>query len=207
MCIWFVVSIMGMCLMVILHFLSVEHLKLQKKYGKERGTKIGDIFGLISGWGFFMFWFGVWLSPQPIFAIPLLENVVLTIPIINLSIPVIHLIISVPLIMIGAWLGIASVKETTLKVAETHRTETIVSSGLYLVIRHPQYLGGMIAHIGISFLLSSFFSLIATPIVIILNFLISWKEEKELIKEFGKEYEDYKKNVPMFIPKLRKREE
>ena len=198
---------MGMCLMVILHFLSVEHLKLQKKYGKERGTKIGDIFGLISGWGFFMFWFGVWLSPQPIFAIPLLENVVLTIPIINLSIPVIHLIISVPLIMIGAWLGIASVKETTLKVAETHRTETIVSSGLYLVIRHPQYLGGMIAHIGISFLLSSFFSLIATPIVIILNFLISWKEEKELIKEFGKEYEDYKKNVPMFIPKLRKREE
>lgn len=207
MCIWFVVSIMGMCLMVILHFLSVEHLKLQKKYGKERGTKIGDIFGLISGWGFFMFWFGVWLSPQPIFTIPLLENVVLTIPIINLSIPVIHLIISVPLIMIGAWLGIASVKETTLKVAETHRTEKIVSSGLYLVIRHPQYLGGMIAHIGISFLLSSFFSLIATPIVIILNFLISWKEEKELIKEFGKEYEDYKKTVPMFIPKLRKREE
>lgn len=190
--------------MVPLHFLSVEHLKLQQKYGKERGTKIGDALGLISGWGFFLFWFGVWLSPQPRFIIPILESLTLIIPFINLAIPLIHLIISIPFIVIGAWFGVGSVKETTLKVAETHRTNKIVSSGLYSVIRHPQYLGGILAHIGISFLLSAFLSLITTPIIIILNFLISWKEEKELIKEFGKDYEDYKRNVPKFLPKLRK---
>lgn len=204
MCIGFIVSILGMCAMVPLHFLSVEHLKLQKRYGKEKGTKIGDVLGLISGWGFFLFWFGVWLSPQPLFTIPILENLALFIPIINLSIPLIHLIISLPFIIIGAWFGIGSVKETTLKVAETHRAEKIVSTGLYSRIRHPQYFGGILAHIGISFLLSSLLALISTPIVILLNFLISWKEEKELIKEFGKDYEDYKKRVPMFIPKLRK---
>lgn len=205
MCIWFIGSIVGMCFMVPLHFLSVEHLKLQKKYGKEKGTKIGDILGMVSGWGFFLFWFGVWLSPQLRFTIPLLEYLIINIPIINLSIPFTHFIISIPFIIIGAWLGIGSVKKTTLKVAETHRTEKIVSSGLYSVIRHPQYLGGILAHIGISFLLSSFLSLITTPVIIILNFLISWKEEKELTKEFGKEYEDYKNIVPMFLPKLRKR--
>jgi len=190
--------------MVPLHFLSVEHLKLQKRYGKEKGTKIGDVLGLISGWGFFLFWFGVWLSPQPLFTIPILGNLALIIPIINLSIPLIHFVISLPFIIIGAWFGIGSVKETTLKVAETHRAEKIVSTGLYSRLRHPQYFGGILAHIGISFLLSSLLALISTPIVILLNFLVSWKEEKELIKEFGKDYEDYKKKVPMLIPKLRK---
>lgn len=202
--VWFIISILGMCAMVPLHFLSVEHLKLHNKYGKEKGTKIGDVLGMASGWGFFIFWFGVWLSPQPNFTIPFLENFVLVIPIIKLSIPLLHLIISIPLILVGAWFGVGSVKETTLKVAETHRAEKVVSSGLYSIIRHPQYFGGILAHIGITFLFSSFYSLITTPIVIILNFLISWKEEKELIKEFGNHYEDYKKKVPMFIPKLRK---
>ncbi|MFX1328334.1 MAG: methyltransferase family protein [Promethearchaeota archaeon] len=190
--------------MVPVHFLSVEHIKLQKKHGKEKGTKIGDILGMVSGWGFFLFWFGVWFSPQPRFSIPLFQNLIFLIPILNLSIPLFHLIISIPFILVGAWFGIGSVKETSLKVAETHRAEKVISSGLYSVIRHPQYFGGILAHIGISILLSSFLSLILTPIVIFLNFLISWKEEKELIREFGKDYEDYKKTVPMFIPKLRK---
>jgi len=202
--IWFITSILGMCAMVPLHFISVEHIKLQNKYGKEKGTKIGDVLGMVSGWGFFIFWFGVWLSHQPHFILPILENLALIIPVINLSIPLLHFIISIPLILIGAWFGVGSVKETTLKVAETHRAEKVVSSGLYSIIRHPQYFGGILAHMGITFLFSSFYSLITTPIVIILNLLISWKEEKELIKEFGNEYEDYKKKVPMFIPKLRK---
>ena len=33
---WFVLSILGMCFMVPLHFLSVEHLKFQKKYGVDK---------------------------------------------------------------------------------------------------------------------------------------------------------------------------
>jgi protein-S-isoprenylcysteine O-methyltransferase Ste14 len=190
--------------MVPLHFLSVEHLKLQKKFGTEKGIKIGDILGMVSGWGFFIFWFGVWLSPQIHFTILLFENSLLNIPIINISISITHLLISLPFIIIGAWFGIGSVKVTTLKVAETHRTEKVVSSGFYSVIRHPQYFGGILAHIGITFLLSSLFSLLSTPVIILLNYLISWKEEKELMKEFGKEYEEYKQKVPMFFPKLRK---
>lgn len=202
--IWFIISILGMCSMVPLHFLSVEHLKFQIKFGKDKGNKITEILGLTSGWGFFIFWFGIWISPQSMFITPIFQNFVLSIPIINFSIPLFHLLISIPFILMGAWFGIVSVKLTTLKVAETHRTEKIVSTKIYSVIRHPQYFGGILAHIGISFLLSSFFSLLITPVIILLNFLVAWKEEKELVKEFGKIYEDYKKNVPMFVPKLRK---
>ncbi len=187
-----------------IHFLSVEHLKLQEKYGKQKGTKIAKIFGLISGWGFFIFLIGTWISPQPRFVIPIFQNISILIPIINFSIHLFHLIVSMPFLIFGAWLGIAGVKEITLKVAETHQPKKIITTGIYSIIRHPQYFGAILAHVGISFLLSSLYSLLSTPLIIIFNYLISWKEEKELIKEFGKDYEDYKKNVPMLIPKLRR---
>jgi len=201
---WFILSILGMCFMVPFHFLSVEHIKFQKKYGTDKGNKITGILGLTSGWGFFIFWFGIWISPQPRLIIPFMQNPSIIIPFINFSIPIFSLLISVPFILIGAWFGIVSVRETSLKVAETHRTEKIVSTKIYSLIRHPQYFGGILAHIGISFLLSSLFSLILTPLVILLNFLVAWKDEQELIKEFGIDYEKYKEKVPMFFPKLKK---
>jgi len=37
-----------------------------------------------------------------------------------------------------------------------------------------------------------------------LVYFISRKEEKEILMEFGKEYEDYRGKVPMLIPKLKK---
>jgi protein-S-isoprenylcysteine O-methyltransferase Ste14 len=200
-------SALGMCLMVPLHFLSVEHIKFQNKYGKDKGIKLTAILGLVSGWGFFIFWFGVWLSPQPRLIIPYLETPLIYLSFINFSIPLPHLIISVPFILIGAWFGIGSVRETSLKVAETHRTERIVSTKLYSTIRHPQYFGGLLAHIGISFLLSALLSLIFTPFAILLNFLVAWKEETELIKEFGEEYSNYKAKVPMLFPKIKKQKD
>jgi protein-S-isoprenylcysteine O-methyltransferase Ste14 len=53
-------------------------------------------------------------------------------------------IVFVPLFLIGAYYGIAGVKGTSLKVAETHRTNKIITSGVYSAVRHPQYLGGSI---------------------------------------------------------------
>jgi protein-S-isoprenylcysteine O-methyltransferase Ste14 len=201
--IWFFISVLGLTATIPLHFLSVEHLKLQKRYGREKGTKIGEIYGLISGWGFFFFWMGIWFSPQPRFTISFLQDLSVLLPVFDFSIPLLHLIICIPFLVLSAWIAIKGVKETTLKVAETHRTETIVTTGVYSVVRNPQYLGGLLAHVGISFLLSAQYSLLLTPLMVVLIYLISKKEEEELIREFGKEYEDYKKKVPMLIPKLR----
>ena len=154
--------------------------------------------------GFFIFWMGIWVSPQPRFAVPILKNSPILLPIADFSIPLLHLIICIPFFILGAWLAINGVKETTIKVAETHRTEKIVTSGVYSIVRHPQYLGGLLAHVGISFLLSAWYSLLSTPLMVVLIFLISKKEEEELIKEFGKEYENYREKVPMLTPRLRR---
>ena len=204
--VWFSISVLGLIATIPLHFLSVEHLKLQEKYGREKGNKIGEIYGLISGWSFFFFWIGIWFSPQPRFTIPILQNLTVLVPFVNFSIPLLHLTICTPFLVLGAWVAIKGVRETTLKVAETHRTETIVTSGVYSVARHPQYLGGLLAHAGISFLLSARYSLLFTPVMVVLVYLISRKEEEELVKEFGKEYEDYQKKVPMFLPRLERRQ-
>lgn len=201
--IWFFFCMLGAIATVPLHFLSVEHLKLQERYGRWKGTKIGKIYGLISGWGFFLFWIGIWASPQPRFVVPALENLSLLLLVIDFSIPLVHFLICVLFLIPGGWLAIKGVKEITLKAAETHRTEKIVTKGVYSIVRHPQYLGGLLAHVGISFLLSAWYSLLSTPLMVALIYLISKKEEEELTREFGKEYEDYKDKVPMLLPCVR----
>jgi protein-S-isoprenylcysteine O-methyltransferase Ste14 len=202
--IWFFICVLAVIATIPLHFLSVEHLKLQEKYGKKKGTRIAEIYGRISGWGFFFFWMGIWFSPQPRFTVQILQNLSVLVPVVNFSIPLFHLIISMPLLTLGAWLAIRGVKEVTLRVAETHRADKIVTTGVYSIVRHPQHLGALLAHVRISFLLSALYSLLFTPLMVVLIYLISRKEEKELIREFGKEYEDYKKKVPMLIPKIKK---
>ena len=200
--IWFYVSLFGFITIVLPYFLSLEHLKLEEKYGKQQGKRIGAIFGMISGWGFFLFWFGIWLSPQDRFLIPFFQDFSIQTPVFNIAIYLVNLLIFIPFFVAGAWFGVKGVIHTSLKVAETHRAERIVTTGVYSIVRHPQYFGGLLAHIGFSFLFSGMYSLLVTPLVIAVVYIISWKEEKELIKEFGQEYEDYKSRVPMLIPEF-----
>ena len=200
--VWFIISLLGFISITLPYFLSLEHLKLEGKYGKAKGKRIGEILGIISGWGFFLFWFGIWFSPQERFSIPFLQDLAIEIPFWSQTIHLVNFLIFLPFFIAGAWFGIKGVILTSVKVAETHRTDKIITKGVYSIVRHPQYLGGILAHIGASFLLSGMYSLLATPLVIALIYIISWKEENELTKEFGKDYEDYKKRVPMLIPAI-----
>jgi protein-S-isoprenylcysteine O-methyltransferase Ste14 len=198
----FFICVAGAIAVIPLHFLSVEHYKLEEKYGRDRGKRIGEIYSLFSGWGFFLFWAGLWFSPQPRFVMPFLSNLLVVIPFVHFSIPTTHLTVFLPFFLLGAYFGIAGVKGTTLKVAETHRANEIITSGVYSTVRHPQYLGALLAHIGITFLFSAWYSLLSTPLMVLLVFLVSRKEEKELTKEFGKEYQEYAEKVPMFLPRI-----
>ena len=185
-----------------IHFLSVEHLKLEERLGRQKGEATGMALGLLSGWGLFLFWIGVWISPQPRFDTPILSGFSLQLPVIGVRVPMENLIPAMPLVGLGAWLGIAGVRETTLKVSETHRPDRIVTTGVYSRVRHPQYLGGLVSHIGMSILLSGWYALLSTPIVVVLVYAISWKEEQELVKEFGHLYRAYAMKVPMLLPRL-----
>jgi len=201
---WFIASLLGMIAVIPIHFLSVEHTKLEQKYGTEKGRKIGSILGMVSGWGIFIFLIGIWISPQSLFFIPVLQEFIFIIPIfglLTLQIPLFHLIVGLIVIVPGAWLGIKGVLDIGLEAAETHRPEKIITTGLYSRMRHPQYTGAVLSHIGMTFVFSAFYSLLVTPLVIVINYILCWKEERELVREFGEEYESYQKSIPMFWPK------
>jgi hypothetical protein len=119
--IWFTISLIGFIAVTVPYSLSLEHLKLEDKYGKQKGKKIGEILGMISGWGFFLFLFGIWLSPQDRFNIPFFQNFSFQLPILNVTVFLINFLIFAPFFIAGAWFGIKGVMGTCSKTSETLR--------------------------------------------------------------------------------------
>jgi protein-S-isoprenylcysteine O-methyltransferase Ste14 len=81
---------------------------------------------------------------------------------------------------------------------------TMVTNGLYNIIRNPMHLGWTLVLFGVAVLMQSFTLLVIFIPLFVLAHILYLKliEEKELEKKFGQAYLDYKKRVPMFIPKL-----
>ena len=83
-------------------------------------------------------------------------------------------------------------------------TRKLVIHGLYRHVRNPMIIGVLIVLIGESIAILSLNILIWAIIFFIINnlyFVIY--EEPNLEKRFGDEYQEYKKNVPRWIPRLK----
>jgi len=197
----FVSVVILLILTIPIHFLSIEHKKLIKKYGKEKGEKYGMLFGKISGYGHFFLCFIIWTLPQPNFQVSNLFNI--TVPIINITISIVHVIVALPFIIAFTIIESIAVKAVSMKTATTHSVEKLIFTGIYSIIRHPQHLGQLLLFIGMTVLFSGLYSLIFFPFYIIIIIILSKKEEKELIIEFGDEYKRYRERVPMIIPRLK----
>lgn len=85
---------------------------------------------------------------------------------------------------------------------EIREPPSVIRKGVFGRVRHPLYLGAIVFYLG---LLTLMFSLAATLIwvgIIVFYHFIARHEEKLLLKKFGKEYEDYMQEVPMWIPRI-----
>jgi protein-S-isoprenylcysteine O-methyltransferase Ste14 len=76
-------------------------------------------------------------------------------------------------------------------------TTQLVDSGIYSIVRHPQYLGGILAIFVATPLLYPhwIFVVLGVPGIVIL-YLSTREEEKRLIERFGDDYHTYMKKVP-----------
>lgn len=95
---------------------------------------------------------------------------------------------------------------------EIRNEHKLIRSGLYRHIRHPAYLSNLLDFIAVPLLANSFFTIAwSFPVQIVLLQIRIRLEEKELIKKFGKEYAEYKKQtgslIPLFIPRERNKDE
>jgi len=75
-------------------------------------------------------------------------------------------------------------------------TTKLVDKGIYGIIRHPQYGGGLYIAFSLILIQQTLVSIILAIVVIITSYLSMVFEEKRLIVKFGEDYEEYMKRVP-----------
>ena len=75
-------------------------------------------------------------------------------------------------------------------------TTKLVDKGIYAIIRHPQYGGGLYIAFSFIFIHQTLVSIILVIIAIITSYLSMVFEEKRLIVKFGEDYKEYMKRVP-----------
>lgn len=203
MSIWFSLSVLGLLFAVYLHVKSVQHTELKEKFGVEIGEKRGITFAKTSGWLESICLVGLWVSPQPTFFLQFYQ--IGSFDLLGHSISLIQIFPSVFLILLGIWFGIRGLMEVGFEVADSHKIpNSLQTLGVYSYVRHPQYFGWFMAHIGFSILLSVQYSLLFTPALFVIIYVISRAEERDLEEAFGNEYHEYKRKVPMLIPKIGK---
>ena len=127
-------------------------------------------------------------------------NIILTVHIVS--------IIGLMIVLIGLIAMILTIRmfvqmgEGTL--APWMPTKKLVISGLYRYVRNPMILGVLLVLGGESILFRSYRIAIWLVVFFIINHLyFSLFEEPGLIKRFGREYVEYKKNVRRWIPRLK----
>jgi protein-S-isoprenylcysteine O-methyltransferase Ste14 len=94
--------------------------------------------------------------------------------------------------------------------SETRTTGTVggtflIISGPFAHLRNPLYLGNILIYTGIgimSYALFPYLQIIGALFFYLQYSLIVREEEKYLAEVFGKEYQEYVKHVPRFLPRL-----
>jgi len=81
----------------------------------------------------------------------------------------------------------------------------LVTHGIYRFVRHPQYTGFGLMIIGFLVQWPTIITLLMAPILMIMYAKLAKKEEKTMIALFGDEYLEYSKQVPAFIPRMRRK--
>ena len=79
----------------------------------------------------------------------------------------------------------------------------LVTTGIYRFIRHPQYSGFLIITLGLLIHWATIPLVFMWPILLLLYYKLSKREEKLLEEEFDDKYLDYKREVPRFFPNPR----
>lgn len=75
-------------------------------------------------------------------------------------------------------------------------TTKVVTRGIYSILRHPQYMAGVLINIGVILISQHWMIIIIGVVAIVLNYFDALRADQNLIEKFGKEYSDYIKVVP-----------
>jgi len=82
-----------------------------------------------------------------------------------------------------------------------HKNARVVTEGPYSIVRHPLYLGNLLAFLGAGLLLQSFVLSLALAVAFAITHWPAMRaEERHLTERFGARYVAYTHSVPAFVP-------
>ncbi len=110
---------------------------------------------------------------------------------------IVVMVVSLLMLLLGGYLVVAGWRQ--IYSAE----ETLISNGLYSVVRHPQYLGIIIGTAAFLIQWPTIITTVMWPILTYAYYRQAKRDEKELQEKFGEEYRRYKERVPILIPHLK----
>jgi protein-S-isoprenylcysteine O-methyltransferase Ste14 len=79
---------------------------------------------------------------------------------------------------------------------------SLVTNGIYGLVRHPQYVGLFLVSIGLTIQWPTLVTLLLWPVMFIAYYRLALREERRMVELFGERYLEYKKRVPAFFPRL-----
>ena len=91
-----------------------------------------------------------------------------------------------------------------LKPVKEHTADSggLKTSGILARVRHPIYLGILLTTLGFWFYIPTLANLITAVVIFIYIFVGIRLEERDLEQQFGEQYQEYKRQVPMIVPKM-----
>ena len=100
--------------------------------------------------------------------------------------------------MIFGWLPVFVLKKKggVAKGKSYVHTTTLVTNGLYGIVRHPQYTAGILLSIALLFVSQHVIIILLGIVVLPLLYIDIVKADRSAIKKFGEKYREYMKNVP-----------
>ncbi len=89
-------------------------------------------------------------------------------------------------------------------VALGDRTKKLITAGPYRYSRNPMLLGTVVFYTGLSLIFNSYSAVLCCIVFAAgMAWLVKTFEEPRLYQDFGEEYLEYKKQTPLFLPKLK----
>lgn len=168
-------------------FLSMYHYTTNVHYSRLRP---------LFGFGYFFIVVFMWFLPQP--AIILGREINL----IFVKTSAVNILLgSLPLVL-GLYFALRGVFTLGLGRTSMIRNGELICRGIYRVVRHPQYFGVMMLHIGFSLVFGSLYNMLYSPIMFFAMYLKAVIEEDYLKRVFGRRYEECFRGVPRFVPRI-----
>jgi protein-S-isoprenylcysteine O-methyltransferase Ste14 len=85
---------------------------------------------------------------------------------------------------------------------EAQQRRKLATGGAYAYVRHPQYIGFILIMFGFLLQWPTLLTLAMFPVLVGMYVHLAHQEEREVLAEFGAEYERYAASTPAWLPRL-----